>query len=334
MPPNLQLQRKSIVSIAVGGKGQNCVAKGEVEVFTWINQRIVWVLSCCWLGNQTLTRTHPTLKKRGKYSFLAMTTMTRSVKQHMKERNRMRCEVRSRFPPNFPRMRTKSPTKRATSLWSAPSIQTGKMKHENTKPHPVTEIFSNLVATYAPSPTEVRSKVLVRTSNDFSRTSSIGAVAGINILLGNDSVVDFGGNNGPLPIAWPDTRTSGSYAVAPSVTTSMVVAPAASNTEASETSKMTDHFRFSQPKLFVGSRSKQAQPKHVTEPSPGIALTKRWRGRPRKRTNDGRADIRALPNYTGDLLEDFEDGGRVHEDEKALRSLFPMLELTDGRAAI
>ncbi|KAK4245855.1 hypothetical protein C7999DRAFT_15990 [Corynascus novoguineensis] len=199
--------------------------------------------------------------------------------------------------------------------------------YENTEPHPVTEVSSNLVATYAPSPRGARSKVLVRTSNDFGRTSSIGAVAGISTVLGNDSVVDFWEKNGPLPILWPDARTSGSHAVAPSVTTSMAVAPAVSNTEPSETSTMTDHFRFSQPKLFVGSRSKQAQPKHVTEPNPGITLTKRRRGRPRRRTNDGRADIRALPNYTGDPIEDFEDKGRVHENEKALRSLFPMLEL-------
>ncbi|KAK3499902.1 uncharacterized protein B0T23DRAFT_401412 [Neurospora hispaniola] len=49
---------------------------------------------------------------------------------------------------------------------------------------------------------------------------------------------------------------------------------------------------------------------------------KRKRGRPRKRARDGRADIRALPNYSGDPIEEIED-----DDDAPPPSLFGSLDI-------
>ncbi|KAK4226529.1 hypothetical protein QBC38DRAFT_228014 [Podospora fimiseda] len=76
-----------------------------------------------------------------------------------------------------------------------------------------------------------------------------------------------------------------------------------------------DQFRFAPPKLFVGNRS-NTQSQH--RPTPNIG-GKRGRGRwAKQRATDGRADIRALPNYTSDPIEDFE------EPEQTWQSFFPL----------
>jgi hypothetical protein len=103
-----------------------------------------------------------------------------------------------------------------------------------------------------------------------------------------------------------------------STTTSMAVVPPRSNCGVSEASAQVDHFRFAPPKLFVGRRSDSRVAKKA---GLGIGLTKRQRGRPRKRAGDGRVDIRALPNYTSDPIEDFED------KTQQPKSIFPALEL-------
>lgn len=77
-----------------------------------------------------------------------------------------------------------------------------------------------------------------------------------------------------------------------------------------------EQFRFAPPKLFVGSRSSN-QPQCNINP---IHAAKRGRGRPKKRASDGRANIRTLPNYNSDPIEEFE------ELEHSKQSLFPPLE--------
>jgi len=131
----------------------------------------------------------------------------------------------------------------------------------------------------------------------------------------------------PSPVSEEvESGTSESHAGALSTTTSMAVAPPRSDAAPSETATVGEHqFRFAQPKLFVGSRSNLSQP---TGSRPGITLTRRRRGRPRKRADDGRADIRALPNYTSDPIEEFEEEGGLARDGRALRGLFPALELS------
>lgn len=47
----------------------------------------------------------------------------------------------------------------------------------------------------------------------------------------------------------------------------------------------------------------------------------------KKRANDGRADIRGLPNYSSDPIEEFEEERTVRET-RAPKSLFPALELS------
>ncbi|KAK4203808.1 hypothetical protein QBC40DRAFT_165944, partial [Triangularia verruculosa] len=79
-----------------------------------------------------------------------------------------------------------------------------------------------------------------------------------------------------------------------------------------------EQVRFAPPKLFVGSRSRPLE--RSKPPAPRKAVAKR-RGRPKKRAIDGRADIRGIPNYTSDPIEDFED------QQPGENSLFPALEL-------
>ncbi|KAM7218197.1 hypothetical protein V8F06_006375 [Rhypophila decipiens] len=77
-----------------------------------------------------------------------------------------------------------------------------------------------------------------------------------------------------------------------------------------------NNFRFAPPKLFVGNRSSQ-----LRQPAPlqTVSLRKPRRGRQRARASDGRASIRALPNYNSDPIEEFEDEVRD--------PLFPPLEM-------
>ncbi|KAL1840491.1 hypothetical protein VTJ49DRAFT_443 [Mycothermus thermophilus] len=131
-------------------------------------------------------------------------------------------------------------------------------------------------------------------------------------------------------IALREDLTSDSQTGPLSTGTSMAVVPAESEVGPAEKGTVKEPFRFAQPKLFVGSRSNQAQPPRVQDPTVGITLTKRRRGRGKKRANDGRADIRALPNYSSDPIEEFEEEKRVRKrkGKRATNPLFPALELT------
>jgi hypothetical protein len=108
----------------------------------------------------------------------------------------------------------------------------------------------------------------------------------------------------------------------------MAVAPARSEAVSSEVATTGEQFRFAQPKLFVGSRSSMSQPKRVAVSGVGISLAKKKRGRPKKKANDGRADIRALPNYSSDPIEESEDEGRGRKEGRVPKSLFPALEMS------
>ncbi|KAM7199203.1 hypothetical protein V8F20_005805 [Naviculisporaceae sp. PSN 640] len=86
------------------------------------------------------------------------------------------------------------------------------------------------------------------------------------------------------------------------------------------TARQSNPFRFAPPKSFVGSLSSSQLRRPA--PAPKVTLTQKKRGRPKKRASDGRADIRALPNYSGDPIEDIEDD--VHDP------LFAPLELVSS----
>jgi hypothetical protein len=149
-------------------------------------------------------------------------------------------------------------------------------------------------------------------------------------VSGQESTTNISGSDETGFLEGVESSTSELPAGASSMTSSMAVAPARSEVGPSETDTTGEHFRFTQPKLFVGSRSNMAQPKPVTDRGAGIILTKRKRGRQKKRANDGRADIRALPNYSSDPIEEFEEEeeARPSRGERAPKSLFPALELS------
>ncbi|ROW08163.1 hypothetical protein VPNG_06925 [Cytospora leucostoma] len=93
-------------------------------------------------------------------------------------------------------------------------------------------------------------------------------------------------------------------------------------------SQPDEGFMFAPPKLFVGKRLG-----HVDEQRQ-IALSNaqiRGRGQPRRRstrTSDGRANIRKLPNYGSDPIEEFEEDDRSNRAQQG--SIFGSLE-TEGR---
>ncbi|KAK1770946.1 hypothetical protein QBC33DRAFT_223253 [Phialemonium atrogriseum] len=87
-----------------------------------------------------------------------------------------------------------------------------------------------------------------------------------------------------------------------------------------------ESFRFARPKLFVG---KLSDPTAVERPARAInpvTMTKRKRGRPKKRNRDGRADIKGIPVYNGDPIEEFEESESEIRAEAA-PSLFGALEM-------
>ncbi|KAI0137813.1 hypothetical protein F4776DRAFT_84326 [Hypoxylon sp. NC0597] len=77
-----------------------------------------------------------------------------------------------------------------------------------------------------------------------------------------------------------------------------IVATAGSTSVAESESR----FRFAQPRTFVGKFADSG----VKEMFPSHNDGKR-RGRPKKRAADGRTDIRRLPDFDGDPIEEFED---------------------------
>ncbi|KAK4138779.1 hypothetical protein BT67DRAFT_438090 [Trichocladium antarcticum] len=159
-------------------------------------------------------------------------------------------------------------------------------------------------------------------SGASAEAPSVEVNAGTSTAPGAESNPDSSDDSGPRSVEIVDSSTPGSYTGPPSVPTSMAVVGARSDVGVSEPGTSGEQFRFVPPKLFVGSRSNDmAQFKRGTESGVGISLTRRRRGRPKRRANDGRADIRALPNYSSDPIEEVED------ETRPLKSRFPALEL-------
>ncbi|KAK4241428.1 hypothetical protein C8A03DRAFT_41144 [Achaetomium macrosporum] len=186
---------------------------------------------------------------------------------------------------------------------------------------PTAEAFSSLEAAYDPSLAGTESEPAVEISTSSAHAPSAEVNAGTSSASVMDNTLGSSDVAGPESVQSTESVISEPRAGPPSVTTSLAVAPARSQVASSETGTPGEHFRFVQPKPFVGSRSKASQPNRAPGPGIGITLSKRKRGRPKKRANDGRTDIRALPNYNSDPIEEFED------EERPAKSLFPALEL-------
>ncbi|KAI2770766.1 hypothetical protein F4815DRAFT_423724 [Daldinia loculata] len=69
--------------------------------------------------------------------------------------------------------------------------------------------------------------------------------------------------------------------------------------------ELEPRFRFAQPRTFVGKFANSNVT--TTEGSHLLSHSRRRRGRPKKRTADGRANIRRLSDFDGDPIEEFED---------------------------
>jgi len=110
-------------------------------------------------------------------------------------------------------------------------------------------------------------------------------------------------------------RSNFSPSVVPTVANSLAIEAAQSE------APIGSHFRFAPPRLFVGSRSAPGKPLRSAQPVVPVTFAPRRRGRARNRARDGRADIRALPNYSSDPIEEIEDG------DVPSPSLFGSLEL-------
>ncbi|KAK4149715.1 hypothetical protein C8A00DRAFT_18641 [Chaetomidium leptoderma] len=203
----------------------------------------------------------------------------------------------------------------------------GNETSESAEGPPSTEASASVKATYGPSSSGVVSDPTVDISESV-QAPGVEVSAGTSSVPGAESAADTSESRGPGSVEESGSSALESHKGALSMTTSMAVAPARSEVEPSETGITGEQFRFTQPKLFVGSRSNPSQPIRVVGPGVGITLAKKRRGRPKKRANDGRADIRALPNYSSDPIEEFEEEKRTFKEGRVPKSRFPALELT------
>jgi hypothetical protein len=193
---------------------------------------------------------------------------------------------------------------------------------ESIEAPPPYEEFSSLEATYDPSLAEAESEPAMIISSSSAQGHSPEANAATSSTSGIGNASPSSDATGSEDAASMESITPEPRARPPSVTTSTMVAPAQSDVACSETGTLGEHFRFVQPKPFVGRHSNTSQPPNrVAGPGVGITLSRRKRGRPKKRANDGRTDIRALPNYNSDPIEEFED------EERPPKSRFPALKL-------
>ncbi|KAK0652296.1 hypothetical protein B0T16DRAFT_443568 [Cercophora newfieldiana] len=183
-------------------------------------------------------------------------------------------------------------------------------------------IAASREATLAPSSAEMLSDLTPSSSHATTLSSRVLAEAGSNMSPGDDRFANQDREPWPAASAAPDGSDHESLSdhatVTPSVglstVTSMAVEPARS------VGGNEPQFRFAPPKLFVGNRS---TPNNVIRPTGAavpLSFARKRRGRPKKRAHDGRADIRALPNYAGDPIEEIED------DDVTQPSLFGTLE--------
>lgn len=87
-------------------------------------------------------------------------------------------------------------------------------------------------------------------------------------------------------------------------------------------------FMFAPPRLFVGKLSTSVPSERPITALKPVTLMKPRRGRPRKKTRDGRANIRGIPVIYDDPIEDFDEaeGSEVRDQGRSEPSLFGALE--------
>ncbi|KAB5535120.1 hypothetical protein GE09DRAFT_1227117 [Coniochaeta sp. 2T2.1] len=135
------------------------------------------------------------------------------------------------------------------------------------------------------------------------------------------------GSAGPGP---SESITDSAQTDVPSSFSSKAVEPAQSVVEQAGAKEA---FRFARPKLFVGKLSESVRAERPIVPVKPIAMTKRKRGRSKKKAHDGRANIRSIPVYRDDPIEDFQDSSppkRTRMRARAEPSLFGALDTEQG----
>jgi len=126
--------------------------------------------------------------------------------------------------------------------------------------------------------------------------------------------------DGPTSMEMAATGASETQTDTASVINSMVAEPAQSTVGTTG----PEQFIFARPRPFIGRRSDTAQPNRPVAARAPLSFAKKRRGRQKKRAKDGRMDIRAVPNYNSDPIEEIED------DDGAPPSIFGSLDVGPG----
>lgn len=84
-----------------------------------------------------------------------------------------------------------------------------------------------------------------------------------------------------------------------------------------------ESFRFVPPKPFVGRFAEPLPARYSNTAVKPVTMNKPPRGRAKNRARDGRLDIRRVPKYEGDPIEDFDDPG---VEQRVQPSLFGALD--------
>ena len=116
--------------------------------------------------------------------------------------------------------------------------------------------------------------------------------------------------------------------VTPSVCETDTGPPTSSPEQLEKNGEADDGFKFARPKLFVGKKIGQVdEQRQIALSAPQIRRTTQTHHRQRQATNR-RANIRKLPNYGSDPIEEFE--GDVRSDRAEKGSMFGPLETENG----
>ncbi|KAI1808956.1 hypothetical protein F4811DRAFT_7164 [Daldinia bambusicola] len=131
-------------------------------------------------------------------------------------------------------------------------------------------------------------------SNSYDTTETLAT-------YGNNSFINNADQDESIPSGHSDKSQIATHdTVASELAPSNIATAGSTSVNESES-----RFRFVQPRTFVGKLA--GLDGAAVGVSSLVPHNKKRRGRPKKRTADGRTDIRRLPDFDGDPIEEFED---------------------------